>query len=196
MLGLTFRSFWGRGKPNCNEFNYVVLLEVTLKLALLRHVLYTRCSLQLAPPKTYSNMGLYVLMINILLLWCIHIMRTTTNPWHRTYILVVLTTVQGELFDCFDYLPLYLLVLSSDKLQKIAVLFWTVLAPTTEPSWDLYATASTRECIPSCTHLAEMITHTFRKEYSTASKYELIAFRDQINVSGSFLKSVYALQQI
>lgn len=39
------------------------------------------------------------------------------------YILVVLTTVQGEAFDCHDYLPLLLHVLSSDEVQKIAVLF-------------------------------------------------------------------------
>lgn len=131
MPGPMFGSFRGRCKPSCNEFNYAMLLEVALKLVPLGLVLYTRYSLQLAPLKTYPNMCLYVLMINILLLWCMHIMCTTANPWHRTYILVVLTTVQGEMFDCFDYLPLHLLVLSSDEFQKITVLFWTVLAPRT-----------------------------------------------------------------
>jgi len=99
------------------------MLEVALKLVPLGLVVYTGYSLQLAPLKAYPNMCLYVLTINILLLWCMHIMHTTANPWHRTYILVVLTAVQGELFDCFGYLPLHLLVLSSDKFQKIAVLF-------------------------------------------------------------------------
>lgn len=159
-----FRSFRGRCKPSPNEFNYAMQLEVALKLVPLGLVVYTRYSLQLAPLKTYPNMCLYVLMINILLLWYMHIMCTTASPWHRMHTLVVWTTVQGELFDGFDYLPLHLLVSSSDKFQKIAVLFWTILTSPTELSWDLSATAYIRECIPSCTRLAEMITHTFNKE--------------------------------
>lgn len=62
-------------------------------------------------------------MINILLPWCTHSTCTAANPWHEAYVLVVLTSVQGETFDCCDYLPLLLLVLSSDKFQEIAVLF-------------------------------------------------------------------------
>lgn len=164
MPGPTFGSFWGRCKPSHNELNYAVLLEVALKLVSLGLVVYARHSLQLAPLKTHPNMCLYVLMINILLLWCMYIMCTTTKSWHRTYILVVLTTVQGQLFDCFVYLPLHLLVLSSEEFQKMAILFWTVLAPTTELLRDLSATGSIRECMPSCTHLAEMITRTFNKK--------------------------------
>ena len=80
MPGPTFRSFRGRRKPSRNEFNYAVLLEVALKLVPLGLVVYARYSLQLVPPKTYSNMCLYVLMINILLPWCMHIMHTTANP--------------------------------------------------------------------------------------------------------------------
>lgn len=88
-----------------------MLLEEVLKLVQLGLVVHSRYSLQLAPLKTYPNTCLCVLMINILLLWYMHITRTTTSPWHRTYVLVVLTTVQGELFDRFDYLLLQLLVL-------------------------------------------------------------------------------------
>lgn len=105
-----FTSFGGRCKPSHKEFNYAMLLEEVPKLVRLGLVVYSRYSLQLAPLKTYPNTCLFVLMINILLLWCMHI-TCTTSPWHRMYVLVVLTAVQGELFDCFDYLLLYMLVL-------------------------------------------------------------------------------------
>lgn len=125
-----------------------------LKLIPLGLVVYMRCSLRLAPLETYPSLCPSVLMINILLLWYLHITCITTNSWHRTCVLVVLSTVQEELFDCFDYLPLLLLVLSQTSFRSLSSFkqYWH-----SEPSWDLPATASIRARIPSCTCLVEII---------------------------------------
>lgn len=56
-----------RCKPSCNEFSYMMLLEVALRLVPLGLVVCSTYSLQLALLKIYPNTCPCVLVINILL---------------------------------------------------------------------------------------------------------------------------------
>lgn len=56
-----------RCKPSCNEFSYMMLLEVALRLVPLGLVMCSTYSLQLALLKIYPNTCPCVLVINILL---------------------------------------------------------------------------------------------------------------------------------